>query len=134
MQAEGLEHDVETPSDAVVEMPYAHHARADQHKCQGGDYGCRGTAKVGRQGIGQGFQGKPKHTGAGEFQWVKHGNIRQRRRLERRGEIGPQHPTGGGKGAQRQGEMLINGLMPSEKCALALRMENNPHRQRHDQP
>ena len=48
LQAEGLEHDVETPSNAVVEMPYAHHACADQHKCQGGNCGCRGTAKLGR--------------------------------------------------------------------------------------
>ena len=134
MQAEGLEHDVKTPSDAVVEMPYAHHACADQYKCQGGNCGCRGTAKVGRQGFGQGFQCKPKHTGASEFHRIEHGNIRQRRRLERRGEVGPQHPTGSGKGAPQHSKMLINGLMPSEKSTLALRMENNPHRQRYNQP
>ena len=39
LQAEGLEHDVEAPSDAVVEMPQAHHTRADDHECEGGDAG-----------------------------------------------------------------------------------------------
>ena len=134
LQAEGLEHDVESPSDAVVEVPQAHHARADDHECEGGDAGRVHAAVFQRQGFGQGLQGKPKHSGAGELQRVKQRDIRQRRGLERSGEVRPYHPTCGGKGGYRQGEMLIGGLMSSEKAALPLRMKEDPHDQRYGKP
>ena len=103
------------------------------HKC-----GRRHRARS-RSGItksrasGRGLQGKPQHSGAGELQRVKQRNIQQGVGWNgvESSSISSNLPMQGG---YRQGEMLIGGLMSSEKAALPLRMKDDPHDQRYGKP